>query len=158
MEYTAEQLIEILKLEPHVAEGGWYRFLWSGGVNIPKELLPQGYGGDRWSSSLIYYMLRKGEISRWHQLKSPEIWTWHCGGSLEMTLGGEGEAPQPCGAQRIGPRLELGERFHLVAPANQWQTTRLIDGDYALVSCVVSPAFDAKECYMPDLPLYMPKV
>ena len=38
---------------------------------------------------LQHYLLYalQGEISRWHRLLSSEVWAWHMGGSLEMTLG-----------------------------------------------------------------------
>ena len=52
-----------------------------------------------------------------------------------------------------GVRLREGERFQILAPADQWQTTRLVDGDFALVSCVVAPAFHEEDCLLPPKPL-----
>ena len=143
-EYTARQLIGLLKLEPHV-EGGWYAANWVSDAVIEKDSLPPGYPGPRPSASLIYFMLQAGEVSNWHWLRSAEIWAWHAGGSLEMTLGGSGDAPVEQTRQRCGPRLGQGERYTMVAPADCWQTTRVVDGDYALVSCVVSPAFHVED-------------
>ena len=40
------------------------------------------------------------------------------GGSLEMTLGGTGDAPRPEGTLSLGPRLREGERFQILAPAD----------------------------------------
>ncbi len=40
-----------------------------------------------------------------------------------------------------------------MAPADQWQTTRVVDGDFVLVSCVVSPAFHEEDCLLPEQPL-----
>ncbi len=57
MKDTAAALIEQLRLEPH-PEGGWFRFVWRSDVDS---------GGNE-SCSYIYYLLRKGEISRWHTL------------------------------------------------------------------------------------------
>lgn len=149
--YTARELIELLGMVPH-EEGGWYAFVTSSGVSIPAGTVP-GIEGTRDSCSIIYYLLQKGEISRWHQLRSSEVWAWHMGGSLEMTLGGTGDAPRPEGTLSLGPRLREGERFQILAPADQWQTTRLVDGDFALVSCVVAPAFREEDCLLPDQPL-----
>lgn len=149
--YTARELIELLGMVPH-EEGGWYAFVTSSGVSIPAGTVP-GIEGTRDSCSIIYYLLQKGEISRWHQLRSSEVWAWHMGGSLEMTLGGTGDAPSPEGTLSLGPRLREGERFQILAPADQWQTTRLVDGDFALVSCVVAPAFHEEDCLLPDQPL-----
>lgn len=149
--YTARELIELLGMVPH-EEGGWYAFVTSSGVSIPGGTVP-GIAGPRDSCSIIYYLLQKGEISRWHQLRSSEVWAWHMGGSLEMTLGGTGDKPRPEGTLSLGPRLREGERFQILAPADQWQTTRLVDGDFALVSCVVAPAFHEEDCLLPDNPL-----
>lgn len=149
--YTAEQLIELLGLEPH-PEGGWFAFRESSGRVIPDGALP-GISGERETCSYIYYLLRRGEISRWHQLKATEVWTWHQGGSLEMTLGGTGTEPVAGGTLAMGPRLEQGEQFQMMAPADQWQTTRVVDGDFVLVSCVVCPAFHYEDCLLPEQPL-----
>ncbi len=150
-QYTPERLIELLQLRPH-PEGGRYAFVARSGVPIPAGALP-GIAGERDTCSYIYYFLEKGQISRWHQLKATEVWTWHMGGSLEMTLGGTGGAPVPERKLRLGPRLEAGEPLQLMAPADQWQTTRVIDGDYVLVSCVVCPAFEDEDCLLPEQPL-----
>lgn len=149
MGYTAQQLIELLRLSPH-PEGGWYAFRQSSGRMLPP--LP-GSSGPRETCSTIYYLLQRGEISRWHQLKSTEVWTWHQGGSLEMTLGGTGTVPNAAGTLALGPRLEKGEQFQIMALADQWQTTRVVDGDFVLVSCVVSPAFHEEDCLLPEQPL-----
>lgn len=139
MAQTAETLIEQLGLEPLVDEGGWFKFMWR--------------SEDDTTVSYIYYLLKKGERSRWHQLKSNEVWTWHAGGSLEMTLGGAGDVPVAGKKQVFGPRIGVDQGFTAVAPADQWQTTHVVDGDFALVSCVVSPAFKPEECYLPHPPI-----
>ena len=140
MNSEAKDLIEKLGLEPHV-EGGWYRFIWASDIVIPQSVLPAAYSGERKSISLIYYLLEGSGISSWHKLLSDEIWTWHSGGSLKMTLGGEGPGPMAGKELLLGPRYAKGESFQIIAPARSWQTTRIISGEYALVSCIVSPAY-----------------
>ena len=142
MTYTAKDLIEKLQLEPH-PEGGWFRFVWRSGADV----------GGTDTCSYSYYLLQKGEISRWHKLEPSEVWCWHQGGSLEMTLGGSAGAPLAGQTLRVGPRLDAGEGFQLAAPAGQWQTTRVVDGDFVLVSCVVAPAFRDEDCLLPEHPL-----
>lgn len=149
MNWTAEELIKRLSLTPH-PEGGWFRFCGRSGV-APEETA--GFKGRRDSCSYIYYLLRQNEISRWHRLASSEVWTWHAGGSLLMTLGGGRALPLAAGTQALGPQLELGEQFSLLAPAGQWQTTRVTWGDFVLVSCVVAPAYDDDDCLLPEKPL-----
>ncbi len=138
MNWTAEELIERLSLTMH-PEGGWFRVC---GHDMQSE-----------SCSTIYYLLRQNEISRWHRLTSSEVWTWHAGGSLQMTLGGGGALPLADKTQTLGPRLERGEQFSMLAPSGQWQTTRLICGDFVLVSCVVAPAYKDEDCLLPERPL-----
>ncbi len=128
---TAEDYIQALGMVPLEDEGGWFAPIWR--------------SADDKTVSAIYYLLKKGERSRWHQLRSNEIWTWHAGGTLEMTLGGSGSWPgSERTAQSIGPKSLVG-----VAPAGEWQTTQVVDGDFALVTCVVAPAFFPEECYLP---------
>lgn len=148
MAYSAQDLIRLLGLQSH-PEGGWYAFRGSSGVSIPVP----GFPGERESCSYIYYLLQRDEISRWHRLRSDEVWTWHQGGSLLMTLGGGGEMPEPGRTLPLGPRLEAGEHFQLLAPAGEWQTTRVVEGDFVLVSCVVCPAYRDEDCLLPPEPL-----
>ena len=143
--HTAQDLIRLLDLRPH-PEGGRFAFRFTSGERLPG-------GTERETCSVIYYLLQAGEISRWHRLGAAEVWTWHLGGSLEMTLGGAGDAPVPEGTRSLGPRLEAGEQFQILAPPGQWQTTRLVEGEFALVSCVVAPAFLEEDCLLPPEPL-----
>ena len=103
MAYTAQDLIRLLSLQPH-PEGGWYAFRGGSGVSIPVP----GFDGERETCSYIYYLLQKGEISRWHRLLAAEVWTWHQGGSLLMTLGGGGGAPSAGETLPLGPRQQRG--------------------------------------------------
>ena len=142
---TADYWISRLGLKAH-EEGGWYRELWVSDLTIPAEALPAAYGGSRPCCSLIYYLLKGKEISTWHRLSSPEIWVWHAGGLLEQTLGGTGLRPE------TGPTRIIGSGrgdFQAVIPPGTWQTTRLLEGDFALVSCIVSPAFVPEDFFLP---------
>lgn len=150
MNHSAREWIERLGLVP-LAEGGWFKLRVRSGIALPEGAA--GCGGERDSCSCIYYLLSKDEISRWHRLCASEVWTWHAGGSLLMTLGGDGELPQAGKTQTLGPRLERGEEFSALAPAGQWQTSYVEDGEFVLVSCVVSPAYDDADCLLPENPL-----
>lgn len=137
---TAEAVIAALGLVPLEDEGGWHRTMWR--------------STDDTTVSYIYYLLKRGERSRWHKLhRSNEVWTWCAGGSLEMTLGGSGARPTEERRILFGPRTGTDEGFVAVAPAGTWQTTHVADGDWALVTCVVSPAFRPEDCYLPHPPI-----
>lgn len=131
---TADDYIKALHMEPLVDEGGRFAPVWR--------------SKDDKTVSVIYYLLKAGEVSRWHQLRqSNEVWTWHAGGVMEMTLGGAGNWPVPKESrttQLLGP-----DNLVAVAPAGVWQTTRVKEGDFALISCTVAPAFQDDDCYLP---------
>ena len=73
---TSEYYIEKLEMIPHV-EGGYFKesFLSESFVSEDKKL---------WSS--IYFLLRTGEVSNFHRLKSDELWYYHAGQSLTIYM------------------------------------------------------------------------
>ena len=138
---------ELLDLKPH-PEGGWYRETWRGGP----ETVPVGYPGPRAAATVIYFLLRPGEESRWHRVRSDEVWLWHSGGPLTLLDGGAGDRPAAEAPVRngtsagtsvtLGPDLAAGQVPHHVIPGGHWQTARPADDTEVLVSCVVAPGFD----------------
>jgi predicted cupin superfamily sugar epimerase len=87
---------------------------------------------------LIYYLLKSGEVSAWHRIDSVEIWHWYAGAALALAIA---ETGRPRTTHRLGTILDLGERPQVVVPAHAWQSARSL-GDWTLVGCTVSPAFD----------------
>lgn len=148
-EKGADYYIEKLKMEPHY-EGGWFKFIKKSEIKIPRSVLGEKYTGDRASASLIYYLLKEGEVSTWHKLHSEEVWFWHAGGSLKMTLGGCGDTPACSGEIILGNNLDCGEQFQGIVPAGTWQTSTPCRGsEFVLVSCVVSPGFEDDDFVLP---------
>jgi uncharacterized protein len=131
------QLAELLDLEPH-PEGGWYRQTWRSTVSLS----PPGYDGMRATATAIYFLLNAGEASRWHRVASDELWLWHTGGPLTLTLGGSGATPSDPVDQVLGPSVATGERPQLVVPAGAWQSAAPAGVEPVLVTCVVSPGFE----------------
>jgi predicted cupin superfamily sugar epimerase len=167
---TARYWIEKLGLEPH-AEGGWYRELWRSDIVIPGSVLPPDYGGDRSACTMIHYLLEGEERSAWHRVRSAEIWLWHAGGTLELSLGGGGDAPAEKNAFLLGPALPepaaplkpttlsepaappesgKGECFQAVVPPGIWQSAKIREGSFVLVSCIVSPGFHWEDFSLPE--------
>jgi predicted cupin superfamily sugar epimerase len=140
-------LVALLGLEPHV-EGGWFRETWktSGGT------VPDGYPGPRAFATGIYFLLHPGEVSRWHRVRSDEVWLWHRGGPLRFRLGGSGDSPDPSvGTEPIlGPAVEHGERPQLLVPAGTWQAAEPAGDQPVLVTCVVAPGFDYADFALAD--------
>jgi uncharacterized protein len=133
------ELVESLGLQPHI-EGGWFRETW----RTPLETVPEGYGGTRAYATGIYYLLHPGESSRWHRVRSDELWLWHGTGPLRIRLGGDGDAPDDAGAAEavLGRRIERGERPQILVPSGHWQAAEPAGDEPVLVTCVVAPGFD----------------
>jgi uncharacterized protein len=130
-------LAEQLDLQPH-PEGGWFRETW----RSPVRFRPPGYAGQRSAATAIYFVLHPGERSRWHAVRSDELWFWHHGGSLVLRLGGTGDEPAAGSTVLIGGDLEAGQQPHALVPGGTWQCAAPADPVPVLVSCVVAPGFD----------------
>ena len=72
---TADDIIALLGLQPH-PEGGYFR-----------ETFRDAPGADgRAASTAIYFLLKRGERSHWHTVDAVEIWHWHAGAPLKLSL------------------------------------------------------------------------
>jgi predicted cupin superfamily sugar epimerase len=130
-------LADLLDLAPH-PEGGWFRETWRASVSFE----PPGYGGARAAATAIYFVLHPGERSRWHVVRSDELWLWHSGGPLELRLGGDGPEPVDDQAVIVGGDVARGERPQALVPGGVWQSAATAGAVPVLVSCVVAPGFD----------------
>ncbi|MDP1630911.1 MAG: cupin domain-containing protein [Caulobacter sp.] len=119
---TAAEIVALLDLAPH-PEGGWYR------QTFRDTAGPEGRG----ASTAIYFLLEAGQESRWHRVDAAEVWHFHAGAPLLLTIGDVDH--------RLGVDLAAGERPQAVVPAGVWQTARSL-GDWTLVGCTVAPGFE----------------
>ena len=126
-EPDADALIQRLGLAPH-PEGGHFRETWR---DAPAD-------GSRGAGTAIYFLLRRGEASRWHRVDAAEIWHHYLGAPLELGVAGED------GSQAVwilGSDLQAGQQPQRIVPAGAWQRARS-QGAFTLVGCTVSPAFE----------------
>ena len=130
-------LAEQLDLAPH-PEGGWFRQTW----RAPVTFEPTGYDGLRHAATAIYFLLHPGEESRWHVVRSDELWLWHRGGPLDLRLGGAGSEPDKESPVLLGADLDAGQRPQALVPGGVWQRAAPAGDEPVLVSCVVAPGFD----------------
>ncbi|MFI1014849.1 cupin domain-containing protein [Streptomyces sp. NPDC020965] len=133
-------LVTLLDLQPHV-EGGWFRQTWK----TTAETDPEGYGGKRAFGTGIYFLLHPGEESRWHRVRSDELWLWHRGGPLHLRLGGNGAAPADGIEAVLGNQVEKGEHPQFLVPGGVWQRAAPAGDEPVLVTCVVAPGFDFED-------------
>lgn len=123
----AEAIIEALGLEPH-PEGGHYRQTWAA------EAAP----GERPAGTCIYFLLKADEKSHWHRVDAAEIWHFHAGAPLTLSVASADAGPKQ--DLVLGPDVLAGQRPQAIVPAHHWQSARSL-GDWTLVSCTVSPGF-----------------
>ena len=122
---NAEDIIRVLALVPH-PEGGFFR-----------ETFRDARERGRAKSTAIYYLLRAGELSRWHRIDAAELWHWYVGDPLELKLYDE-NGPRTI---LLGPRLAEGQEPQAAVPPRCWQSARSL-GAYTLVGCTVAPGFE----------------
>jgi uncharacterized protein len=123
---TADQLIAHFLLEPH-PEGGHYR----------QTFKDAGGHAGRAHSTAILFLLKQGEVSRWHRVDAAELWHWYGGAPLLLEIRDE----QGRYEHRLGPDWLNGEEPHAVVPAHIWQSARSL-GSWTLVGCTVAPGFE----------------
>jgi predicted cupin superfamily sugar epimerase len=122
-------IIAQLKLHPH-PEGGHFRETF-------RDCGPPPAGRDgnngRAHSTAIYFLLKAGEVSRWHRVDAAEVWHFYRGAPLELRVGKT--------VHILGPEIEQGQQPQLIVPAGEWQAARSF-GEYTLVGCTVAPGFE----------------
>lgn len=128
----ATDLIATLNLRPH-PEGGHFIETFRSTDEVA------AHGGCRAASTAIYFLLRAGEVSRWHRVRSDEVWHWYEGAPLRLwmcrALG------EPIQEICVGPVDGAAQRPQAVVPAGWWQAAAPV-GEFALVGCTVAPGFD----------------
>ena len=94
--------------------------------------------GARAASTAIYFLLRAGEVSRWHRVDAAEVWHWYAGAPLVLAIADDAGRPT----------ITLGVRSRCRAtPAGRRAGARLAAGAqclgaWTLVGCTVAPGFE----------------
>ena len=142
MKRSAEYWIKKLHLQPHV-EGGHFKETYRAEERIRKEHLPPRYRSDRPFSTAIYFLLKDHEVSRFHRLRSDEIWHYYDGSPMTLhVIDLEGAFKR----LNLGPCVESGERFQAVVRAGWWLGAEVSEPDsYCLAGCTVAPGFDFED-------------
>ncbi len=135
---TAEDLIKLLKLEPHPKEGGFFRETYR--CDEKHASLPARYVASRSFGTAIYYLLTPGTCSALHRLASDEIFHFYLGDPVRMLQLGPGDEGRTI---VLGSKLLEGQVCQVLAPRGVWQGSVLEPGgQFALLGCTVAPGFD----------------
>jgi len=138
----ADSWIEELGLRRH-PEGGWFREVYRSAEMIPKKGLPARFGGPRAFSTSIYFLLKSGEVSHLHRLRSDELWHFYDGSPLRFHVFGEDGAYRsfllgrdPRRREALQATLSAGSVFgaEVVRPRS-----------FSLCGCVVAPGFEFED-------------
>ncbi|MBU3145482.1 cupin domain-containing protein [Clostridium sp. CF012] len=142
--YSSQYFIDTLNMEPH-PEGGFYKGSFCSSENISSNGLKNSFEGERILWTSIYFLLRDGEVSSFHRLKSDEMWYYHAGSPLTIyMISPKGELT----TKQLGLNIENGETPQFLVPKNYIFGSAMNTSGFSLVGCMVSPGFDFKDFEM----------
>ncbi|MGI3903155.1 MAG: cupin domain-containing protein [Janthinobacterium lividum] len=124
---SAREVVRLLDLAPH-PEGGHYRETFRD---------PRQDAEGRSVSTAILFLLAGDEVSEWHRVDAAEVWHFHAGAPLVITLSPNGH---DASAHHLGPDIRARQSPQIVVPAQCWQTAASL-GAWTLVGCTVAPRF-----------------
>jgi len=137
---SERDVIATLGLVPH-PEGGFFAETFRAPASVEAP-----FGARRAASTAIYFLLRAGDFSAFHVVRSDEVWHHYLGASVELhTIDPSGRHERV----ELGPALLHGERPQWVVPAGHLQAARVIGAGFALCGCTVAPGFDFADFEMP---------
>ncbi len=136
---TAEQIRELLKMQPHPIEGGYFAETYRSAGTVPRNVLPS-YPGDRSLSTAIFYLLTPDTFSAMHRVRGDEMFHFYLGDPVEMLQlkpDGSGEVVL------LGHDIAVGMRLQHNVPGAVWQGSRLKQGGkYALLGTTMAPGLE----------------
>ena len=131
MKNRIQHLIQTLNLQSH-PEGGYYSEVYRSKDSVETP------SGTRSLMTSIYFLLTSDDVSRFHVIKSDELWFHHEGCDLTVhTLNESGHQELKLGKDSPDSRPQ-----QLVKAGTIFGSTVDSKDSYALVSCVVAPGFD----------------
>jgi uncharacterized protein len=136
---TADEVKQLLQLEPLRMEGGFFRETYRSRWMISPDYLPEGMRGMHSIGTAIYFMVTPESFSRLHRVPGSEIFHFYMGDPVTMLQ------LLPDGTHRtitIGTDLASGARPQVVVRGNTWMGCKLADGGkWALLGTTMSPGF-----------------
>lgn len=141
---TADDVAAALELTPH-PEGGWYRETWRSAEVV--DVRRSGARVARSAGTSILYLLGAGESSRFHRIRSDEVWYHHDGAAFVVHVLSRRSSYE---RMLVGPYTIPGACPQIVVPAGAWFAAELLDGAWGLAGCAVAPGFDFEDFELAD--------
>ena len=136
---AADRRILGLGLVPH-PEGGYFREVYRSDESLAASALPVRFGGRRAFSTSIYFLLKSGEPSRFHRLRSDELWHFYAGGPLRIHILGKKGGYRSID---LGRRPAAGQAYQAAVPRGSWFGAEVLRmHSYSLIGCTIAPGFD----------------
>lgn len=131
----ANEWIRYLQMEEH-PEGGYFK----SSFQADESTTFDSHGAERLLYTSIYFLLRSGDVSHLHRLKSDEIWYFHAGSPLTVHMIEEDGAYRK---EKLGLCMQAGEKPQIkVGKGTIFGSTVDREESFALVGCMVAPGFD----------------
>lgn len=128
----ADQIIEQYQMQAH-PEGGYFKETYR-----CEEII-----NNRNLSTAIYFLLKNGDKSHFHRIKSDELWHFYIGGPLKVVeIDLEGNLIETV----LGKNILKGQVLQYCVKAGHWfGSTPLEKTEFSFVGCTVAPGFDFKD-------------
>ena len=128
MKSRQDILKEAYRLEKHV-EGGFFSEIYSA---------PFAADGRSFAGS-IYFLLSDGEVSHFHEIDCDEIWYYHEGCGMKVTVLADGRKEEFL----LGKNVLKGEQAMVLIPKGSiFAAENLEGGGFTFVSCATVPHFE----------------
>ncbi len=135
-----KDMIKQFNLTPH-PEGGFFREIYRSGQQVWSDAAK----AERAAVTHIYFLLPKGQVSRFHRVLHDELWHIYQGDPLRLIQFNGSNLAEIC----IGKGCP---DFTAVVPAGVWQAAATT-GTHTLAGCTVAPGFDFTDfCFLADHP------
>nr|WP_320051231.1 cupin domain-containing protein [uncultured Desulfuromonas sp.] len=124
-----QHLIDRLNLIPH-PEGGFYREVYRSEQIVTSSATTT----QRSALTHIYFLLVRGQVSRFHRVLHDEVWNYYEGAPLRLVRWRDATIEEQC----IGPDAA---EYCTTIVGGDFQGAESC-GDYTLVGCSVAPGFE----------------
>lgn len=136
----AKYLVSKYNMVAH-PEGGFYVETFRSDTNISITSDDGTSSIHRPASTAIYFLMIPGNISRFHRIKSDEVWHFYGGGSMTVVELLE-DGSQGYKATVLGSNQLKDELVQYVVKRDTWFGSFPNEGsDFSFVGCTVSPGF-----------------
>ena len=81
---TADNIRDILHLQPHPIEGGYFAETYRSELKVPGNVVGPAYAGERLIGTAIFYLLTPDTFSALHRLPGDELFHFYLGDPVEM--------------------------------------------------------------------------